>query len=177
MCPPFLARAFLRAHEDRGANTRRDQHAAIRSCASRERGTHCLPRGPEDLARNLVDALGKFLHFDQLFLLVLKENSKEIESAALANGQLTLPDIPLEDLPSRQAFDRQVLLYIPDWSTEERFPRLGTAMRPTVNTSRSVCVRGDQPAIETPNLPGWCTVASRAGERPSAWTRQSRMPL
>ena len=75
------------------------------------------------MARNLADALAKILHFDQLFLLVVKENSKEIESAVLANGQLTLPDLPLEDLPSWKAFDGQDLLYVADWSTEERFPR------------------------------------------------------
>ncbi|HWC17430.1 MAG TPA: sigma 54-interacting transcriptional regulator, partial [Terriglobales bacterium] len=80
-------------------------------------------RAPEDLARSLAHALAKVLQFDQLFLLVMKENSKELDFAVLANGQLTLPDLPLKDLPSWQAFDRQELLYIADWSTEERFPR------------------------------------------------------
>ena len=80
-------------------------------------------RAPEDLARNLADAIGTSVHFDQLFLLVLKENSKEIETAVVANGQLTLPDLPLEDLPSWHVFDRQDVLHVGDWSAEERFPR------------------------------------------------------
>ncbi len=80
-------------------------------------------RGPEDLARKLADALGRILHFDQLFLLVMKEDAKEIEFAVVANGEFPLLDLPLEELPSWQAFDRQDLVYIRDWAAEERFPR------------------------------------------------------
>jgi len=34
---------------------------------------------PEDLATTLASEIGKFLHFDHLYFVVLKENSKEIE--------------------------------------------------------------------------------------------------
>src|ERR1700761_8902407 len=37
-------------------------------------------REPEELARTLADHLGEFLHFDHLYLMIFKENSREIES-------------------------------------------------------------------------------------------------
>ena len=36
-------------------------------------------REPEQLATTLASEIGKFLHFDHLYFVVLKENSKEIE--------------------------------------------------------------------------------------------------
>ena len=56
-------------------------------------------REPEDLARTLADEIGTFLHFDHLSLLVLKENSKEIESLVWGKGPIVLPDLPIEALP------------------------------------------------------------------------------
>ncbi len=36
-------------------------------------------REPEELARTLADEIGKLLHFDHLYFVVVKQNSKEIE--------------------------------------------------------------------------------------------------
>ena len=44
-------------------------------------------REPEKLATALADEIGKFLHFDHLYLLVLKENSKEIEYLVWGKGR------------------------------------------------------------------------------------------
>jgi hypothetical protein len=47
---------------------------------------------PEDLAGTLADEIGAFLRFDHLGLLVLKENSEEIESLVWGKGAIPLPD-------------------------------------------------------------------------------------
>jgi len=36
-------------------------------------------REPEELATTLASEIGKFLYFDHLYFVVLKENSKEIQ--------------------------------------------------------------------------------------------------
>jgi hypothetical protein len=49
-------------------------------------------REPEQLATTLADEIGKFLNFDHLYLVVLKESSKEIEylhSSTLADKRTT----------------------------------------------------------------------------------------
>src|SRR5690242_10013951 len=48
---------------------------------------------PEELARTLADALGEFLHFDHLYLMILNENSREIESMVWGKGPLPLADL------------------------------------------------------------------------------------
>jgi formate hydrogenlyase transcriptional activator len=80
-------------------------------------------REPEELARALADGLGELLHFDHLYLMIFKENSREIESMVWGTSPLSLPPLPLEELPAWEAFDSQNPLHIPDWSTEQRFPR------------------------------------------------------
>jgi formate hydrogenlyase transcriptional activator len=80
-------------------------------------------REPEELARTLAEDLGEFLNFDHLLLMVLKENSKEIESLVWGKGQVSMPSLPIEELPTWETFDSQDPLYIPDWNTEQRFPR------------------------------------------------------
>ena len=37
----------------------------------------CASCEPGELARSLADEIGNLLHFDHLYLIVLKENSKE----------------------------------------------------------------------------------------------------
>jgi formate hydrogenlyase transcriptional activator len=78
---------------------------------------------PEELARTLADGLGEFLNFGHLYLMIFKENSREIESMVWGKGPLPLPDLPVEELPTWEAFDSQQPTYIPDWSSEHRFPR------------------------------------------------------
>ena len=83
----------------------------------------CATCRPEDFARILANEIDNFLHFDHLYLVVLKENSKEIEYRVCGKGPLPLPDLPIEELPSWEAVDSQSALHIVDWNVEERFPR------------------------------------------------------
>jgi formate hydrogenlyase transcriptional activator len=80
-------------------------------------------REPEDLATTLASEIGKFLHFDHLYFVVLKENSKEIEYLVWGKGQLSLPDLPMEELPWWEAVRSRDPQHTADWDTEERYPR------------------------------------------------------
>src|ERR1700720_4053170 len=80
-------------------------------------------REPEDLARTLASEIGKFLHFDHLYFVVLKENSKEIEYLVWGRGPVALPDLPMEELPWWEAVGSRDPQHTADWETEERYPR------------------------------------------------------
>jgi formate hydrogenlyase transcriptional activator len=80
-------------------------------------------REPEELATTLASEIGKFLHFDHLYFVVLKENSKEIECLVWGKGQLPLPDLPMEELPWWEAVRSRDPQHTADWDTEERYPR------------------------------------------------------
>jgi formate hydrogenlyase transcriptional activator len=80
-------------------------------------------REPEQLATTLASEIGKFLHFDHLYFVVLKENSKEIERLVWGKGQFPLPDLPTEELPWWEAFRSRGPEHTADWDTEERYPR------------------------------------------------------
>jgi formate hydrogenlyase transcriptional activator len=102
-----------------GANPQRYE-AALRICEA-----IAASREPEELATALADALGEFMQFDRLYLAVLEENSREIESFVWGKGPMDLPaSLPLEELPPWEAFDSQDPVYIPDWNTEQRFPKI-----------------------------------------------------
>jgi putative nucleotidyltransferase with HDIG domain len=81
-------------------------------------------REPEELARTLADQLNEFLGFDHLDVMVLKENSSEIEWHAWGKGELPLPELPPEDLRTWHVYNSLEPLHIPDWCRDERFPRL-----------------------------------------------------
>jgi formate hydrogenlyase transcriptional activator len=80
-------------------------------------------REPEELATTLACEISKFLHFDHLYFVVLKENSKEIEYLAWGKGQVPLPDLPMEELPWWEAVRSRDPQHTADWDTEERYPR------------------------------------------------------
>jgi formate hydrogenlyase transcriptional activator len=80
-------------------------------------------REPEKLATTLADEIGKFLHFDHLYFVVLQENSKEIEYLVWGKGALTFPDLPMEELPWWEAVRGRNPQSTADWDTEERYPR------------------------------------------------------
>ena len=80
-------------------------------------------REPEELATTLASEIGKFLRFDHLYFVVLKENSKEIEYLVWGKGQLPLPDLPMEELPWWEAVRSRDPQHTADWDTEERYPR------------------------------------------------------
>ena len=80
-------------------------------------------REPEELPRTLADEIGKLLHFDHLYFIVLRENSKEIECLVWGKGPLPFPDLPMEELPWWEAVRSRDPQYTADWDTEERYPR------------------------------------------------------
>jgi formate hydrogenlyase transcriptional activator len=100
-------------------------------------------REPEELASTLADEIGDFLHFDHLYLTVLKENSREIEYHVWGKGSLPFPDLPIEELPMWHAMASGDPEHTADWDTEERFPqfkewaqkmRLGSGVRVPLTT-------------------------------------------
>ena len=80
-------------------------------------------REPEELASTLAGEIGDFLHFDHLYLTVLKENSREIEYLVWGKGSLPFPDLPIEELPMWHAMASGDPQHIADWNTEKRFPQ------------------------------------------------------
>jgi hypothetical protein len=80
-------------------------------------------REPEDLATTLASEIGKFLHFDHLYFVVVKENSEEIEYLVWGKGPLPLPDLPIEEFPWWEAVRSRDPQHTADWDTEERYPR------------------------------------------------------
>jgi formate hydrogenlyase transcriptional activator len=80
-------------------------------------------REPEELATTLASEIGKFLHFDHLYFVVVKENSKEIEYLVWGKGQLPLPDLAMEEWPWWEAVRSRDPQHTADWDTEERYPR------------------------------------------------------
>lgn len=84
----------------------------------------CACCEPEELAKSLADEIDHFLHFDHLYLVVLKEDSKEIEHLVWGKGPIPLPDVPMEELPTWAATDSLDSLHAPDWNADERFPLL-----------------------------------------------------
>jgi formate hydrogenlyase transcriptional activator len=100
-------------------------------------------REPEELATTLASEISKFLHFDHLYFVVLKENSKEIEYLVWGKGQFPLPDLPVEELPWWEAVRSRDAQQTADWDTEERYPRfkewakrmgLGSGLRVPLST-------------------------------------------
>jgi formate hydrogenlyase transcriptional activator len=80
-------------------------------------------REPEELATTLADEIGKFLPFDHLYFIVVKENSDEIEYLVWGKGPLPFPDLPMEELPWWEAVRSRNTQDTADWETEERYPR------------------------------------------------------
>src|SRR6201998_1297376 len=80
-------------------------------------------REPEELAKTLADQIGKFLHFEHLYFVVVKEKSKEIEYMVWGKGPLPSPALPVEELPLWDAVRSSDPQHTADWDTEERYPR------------------------------------------------------
>jgi formate hydrogenlyase transcriptional activator len=80
-------------------------------------------REPEELAKSLANELDKFLHFDYLYLTVLKENSKEVEYVGYGKRDLPFPDLPMEELPIWEAMSGPDPLGVVHWDAEERSSR------------------------------------------------------
>jgi len=78
---------------------------------------------PEALAKILANELEEFLHFEHLYIAVLKENSKEVEYRVRGKGDVGLPDLPMEELPIWEAIASPDPVRVIDWLGEERSPR------------------------------------------------------
>jgi len=83
----------------------------------------CASCEPEELARSLSNEIGQFLQFDHLYLVVLKDNSKEIEYLVWGKGPMPLPDLPIEELHMWDVIGRRDPQHTADWDADERYPR------------------------------------------------------
>ena len=85
-----------------------------------------LCQEPEDLTRVLSEQLREFLDFFQFYIVVYKENSPEVEWAVVGREKnlvsAAYADLPVEQRPSWQAYNRQEPIYIRDWNTDEGIP-------------------------------------------------------
>src|SRR5438445_2254436 len=109
-------------------------------------------RKPEEMATTLASEIGKFLHFDHLYFVVLKENSTEIEYLLWGKSPIPMPDLPMQELPTWAAINSLDPQHTPDWDAEERFPRfreyakkigLGSSIRvPLITPHRPLGVFG-----------------------------------
>ena len=52
-------------------------------------------REPQELANTLADEIGKLLHFDRMFIAVLKETSGEIDYLLWGKNAVAWPDLPM----------------------------------------------------------------------------------
>jgi formate hydrogenlyase transcriptional activator len=83
----------------------------------------CACCEPEDLARSLAHEIEKFLQFDHLYIVVLKENSKEIEYRVCGKGAVPLTDLPIEELPIWETVSSPDPMHVVHWNAEDRSPR------------------------------------------------------
>src|SRR3984885_4711898 len=82
-------------------------------------------REPEDLTRILSDHLREFLDFFQLYIIVYKENSTEVEWAVVGSEKSLISayaDVPVQERPSWRAYATQEPFHIADWDADERVP-------------------------------------------------------
>ena len=82
-------------------------------------------REPEDLTRILSDHLREFLDFFQLYIIVYKENSAEVEWAVVGSEKSLVSayhDVPVQERPSWRAYATQEPFHIADWDADERVP-------------------------------------------------------
>jgi transcriptional regulator with GAF, ATPase, and Fis domain len=77
---------------------------------------------PADLAKILAEELGQLLPFEHLNVVVLKENSHEIEYHGWGKAALPVADLPVDKLLTWHVLNSQEPLHITDWSADKRVP-------------------------------------------------------
>jgi formate hydrogenlyase transcriptional activator len=77
---------------------------------------------PEELVKILAEQLGQVIPFEHLDVVVLKENSAEIEYHGWGKAELPVQDLPVEKLLTWHVYYSQEPLQITDWNTDERVP-------------------------------------------------------
>jgi hypothetical protein len=70
---------------------------------------------PEELARVLSDQLNGVIPFDHLVVLMLKENSDEVQWHALGKETSSLQQGRVEESPIWQVYNSAEMLVIADW--------------------------------------------------------------
>ena len=80
-------------------------------------------RDSQLLAKIIADQLDDVLSFEHLDLMVLKEDSKEIEWHAWGKGALPFPDLPVEERMTWHVHNTQQPLHIADWNSDARVPQ------------------------------------------------------
>jgi formate hydrogenlyase transcriptional activator len=127
----------------------------------------CACSEPEEVARVLADHLEGVVHFDHLDVVVLKENSNEIEWHAWGKGQVPLPweggaePVPnLEELPIWRFYTSQEPIHIADWNNDERSRPLRESLSAAgVDIGSVICV----PLATSHRRLGTLGIASRPG--------------
>jgi formate hydrogenlyase transcriptional activator len=127
----------------------------------------CCCSEPEEVARVLADHLEGVIHFDHLDVVVLKENSNEIEWHAWGKGQVPLPwdggaePVPnLEELPIWRFYTSPEPIHIADWNNDERSrPLQETLSAAGVDIGSVICV----PLATSHRRLGTLGIASRPG--------------
>jgi len=79
---------------------------------------------PEQLARVLADQLRGLISFDHLDVLILKEDSTEVEWHGWGTEPLVFPDLPVEETSSWHVFRTQEPLHVADWNADGACPQL-----------------------------------------------------
>ena len=77
---------------------------------------------PEELAKILAEQLGQVIPFEHLDVVVLKENSNELEYHGWGKAEWPVQDLPLQKLLTWHIYNSQEPLQITDWNTDERVP-------------------------------------------------------
>lgn len=83
----------------------------------------CESCEPEELVKSLANEVDKSLHFDHFYLVVLQENSNESEYRVCGNGEVPLPDLPMEELPIAEAIGSPDPPRVVLWDAEGISPR------------------------------------------------------
>ena len=81
-------------------------------------------REPGELPRILADSLRDLISFDYLDVFIFKENSDKVQWHVVGDGQSVYLDVPIEEAAGWHFYNTQEPLFIADWSTDSRFPRL-----------------------------------------------------
>jgi formate hydrogenlyase transcriptional activator len=77
---------------------------------------------PEELTKILAEQLGQVIPFEHLDVVVLEENSNEIEYHVRRKAALPVSDLPVKQLLTWHVYNCQEPLHITDWNSDERLP-------------------------------------------------------
>src|SRR6266850_1928298 len=92
------------------------------NCLWTEVSRKCRPSAPTTRpSRVLADQLRGLISFDHLDVLILKENSSEIEWHGWGTEPAAFPDLPVEETSSWHVFNTQEPCNIANWDAVDKF--------------------------------------------------------